>query len=356
MDPNSTSPLQIFLSTDLNSKINSFSRLGDRISRSLGAPLVNVEIHQDQLFENISIACEFFSKYCGYTEECIIFNSSLYQKDIGIRLDQLFSVTPYFNKTVQPISAVYVAVSAIPASEFSSSQTFSAIYPNGIFQNQLLSQGDYLSATSFDSSLTACFNSSSSTINNPQRVNSFDYDIMDYRKVIAVTDFEEGSSTGVNTLFTIEQTLAQQTYFSYAAGNYGFDLISWYILKDWLKTREKLLAQRRYFTFDPRTQYLVMFPQPSDTQFWGVLPCYVERPLKDIIKEQWVYQYSLALSKINVGRVRGKYQGTTLFGGGQLNIDLLSEGLAEKDKLEQKLLTGASSAFGDSDPPIFMMG
>jgi hypothetical protein len=355
MDCNLTSPLQIFLSTDLNSKINSFSRLGDRISRSLGAPLVNVEIHQDQLFENISIACEFFTKYAGYTEECIIFNSALYQKDVGIRLDQLFSVTPYFNKTVQPISAVYIAMSAIPASEFSSSQTFSAIYPNGIFQNQLLSQWDYLSAISFDSSLTACFSSSNSTINE-QRVNSFDYDIMDYRKVIAVTDFEEGSSTGVNTLFTIEQTLAQQTYFSYAAGNYGFDLISWYILKDWLKNREKLLAQRRYFTFDPRTQYLVMYPQPSTTQFWGVLPCYVERPLKDIIKEQWVYQYSLALSKIVCGRVRGKYQNTTLFGGGTLNIDLLSEGLAEKEKLEQKLLTGASSAFGDADPPIFMVG
>jgi hypothetical protein len=179
---------------------------------------------------------------------------------------------------------------------------------------------------------------------------------MDYRKVIAVTDFEEGSSTGVNTLFTIEQTLAQQTYFSYAAGNYGFDLISWYILKDWLKNREKLLAQRRYFTFDPRTQYLVMYPQPSTTQFWGVLPCYVERPLKDIIKEQWVYQYALSLSKINVGRVRGKYQGTVLFGGGTLNVDLLSEGLAEKEKLEQKLLTGASAGFGDSDPITMMIG
>jgi hypothetical protein len=94
-------------------------------------------------------------------------------------------------------------------------------------------------------------------------MNSFDYDIMDYRKVMDIIDFEEGSSTGVNTLFTIEQTLAQQTYFSYAMGNYGFDLISWYVLKNWLKDREKLLATRRYLQFDERTQYLTMFPPPT---------------------------------------------------------------------------------------------
>ena len=28
-------------------------------------------------------------------------------------------------------------------------------------------------------------------------------------------------------------------------GNYGFDLVSWYTLKEWLDTREKLLAIKR---------------------------------------------------------------------------------------------------------------
>ena len=76
-------------------------------------------------------------------------------------------------------------------------------------------------------------------------------------------DFEEGSTTGINTLFTLEQTLAQQTYFSYALGNYGFDLVSWYTLKEWLDTREKVLATRRDLKFDPRTQYMQMYPQPG---------------------------------------------------------------------------------------------
>ena len=94
----SVTPLTAFLSTDLNSQMNNYGRLGDRICRALGAPMINVEIHQDQLYENISIACEMFTKYCGYTEEYLVFSSSLYQPGIGIRLDQLFSICPQLIK------------------------------------------------------------------------------------------------------------------------------------------------------------------------------------------------------------------------------------------------------------------
>ena len=190
--------------------------------------------------------------------------------------------------------------------------------------------------------------------------NSFDYDVLDYRKVIGVQDFTEGSTTGINTLFTIEQTLAQQTYFSYAMGNYGFDLISWYVLKDWLEMREKLLATKRSYSFDERTQMLRMYPQPgaaSDSErFYGVVACQVERPIRDVIKEHWVYQYALALTKIIIGRIRGKYSGTNLFGGGAPNYsELLCEGNAEKEKLETKLYEGVPG-FGDGQPPLFFVG
>lgn len=358
MDCTAITPITAFQSTNLNSKIDSFTRLGDRIVRSMGAPLLNLEIHHDQLFENISIACEMFAKFAGYTEEILVFDSDLYVTGKGIKLDELFSITPFFNKTITPSSTVYAAINTIPAGTFSSSNTLSSTYADGIFVNQILTTTDYLSVINFNGIYADYFNPS--TNSQEKFVNSFDYDVMDYRKVIDVIDFEEGSSTGVNTLFTIEQTLAQQTYFSYAMGNYGFDLISWYVLKDWLKVREKMLALRRALLFDDRTQYLVMFPPPrtpgSGSRFYGVINCYVERPLRDLIKEPWVYQYALALSKIAIGNVRGKYTGTTMFGGGQINYnDLLSQGLAEKEKLEQKLYEGAPG-LGDAAPPSFFVG
>ena len=186
--------------------------------------------------------------------------------------------------------------------------------------------------------------------------NVYDYDIMDYRKVMSVTDFEQGSSSGINTLFTLEQTLAQQTYFSYALGNYGFDLVSWYSLKEWMDTREKMLAIRKDIHFDERTQYLRMYPQPKLERFYGVLSCYLERPIRDIIKEQWVYEYALALSMITIGRVRGKFGSVNLLGGGALNADMLGEGSTKKAELEQKLLEGASPGMGDNDPTLFFVG
>jgi len=177
------------------------------------------------------------------------------------------------------------------------------------------------------------------------------------RKVMEVFSYDESTSSSLNTLFTIEQTLAQQTYFSYAMGNYGFDLISWYILKQWLETREKMLSTKRYFKFNERNQHLLMIPEPKKNErFYGVVTCYVEKHIKDMIKEPWVYQYASALTKITLGRVRGKFGNAQLFGGTGLDTSILQEGLTEKKELEERLFTGASAGFGDSAPPMFFVG
>ena len=378
-------PISGFQSTNLNSKVDNFNRLSDRILRTLGYPFINVEIHRDQLYENISLAIEYFSKFAGYTKEYLIFDSNLYQKDYGIKLDDLFTLqnsdtykeqkdlkTPNkdFTKEIDNSETVYTSTSAIPGSLFSSISSLSSALEDGISANNIFTDDFYEEiisevpsvSTLFIPQVKNNFTRKGSIVSNGENfVNSFDYDLMDYRKVIAVTDFEEGSSTGINTLFTIEQTLAQQTYFSYAMGNYGFDLVSWYTLKNWLETREKMLATKRSYSFDERTQILRMYPQPgassSNVRFYGVVSCYVERPIRDILKELWVYQYSLALTKMAVANIRGKYGNVTLFGGGSLNSsDLMTQGLAEKEKLEEQLMTGSAPGQGDADPPLFFVG
>jgi hypothetical protein len=328
MNCSTVEPVSAFYSTNLQSKIQSYERLGERICRALGAPLINLEIHADQLNEFISIACEMFTKYAGYTQEFLVFDSSLYEEGKGLRLDVLFSLTKDFNfraklknvssdiKSLYNVGRMVIGDAANPYLY----QVFDETKPNEL-----------------------------------ELLNSYDYLIDDYRRVVDVLDFEEGSTTGVNTLFTIEQSLAQQTYFSYSLGNYGFDLVSWYVLKQWLDTREKVLALRRDVRFDPRTQYLQLFPEPRNTRFWGIVTCYVERPLVDVIKEQWVYQYALALTKIAIGTVRGKYQNTTLFGGGTINAAIIEDGKVEKIELEKKLYESAPG-LGDAPPPDFFVG
>lgn len=500
---------EYFCSTNLNSKINSYNRLAKRILWQLGVPSINVEIARDALYENISIAADYFTTYAGQTDEYLIFSSDLYERHKGIRLDHLFSVrdtiatktntnysnnlynnqtgqyynieiknpsgkeyiginelssfdissknelynassdryynlkvrgtkgkeylginqldglssydnklynpdtqqyyniivdgqsgkehldiysTGYnniqntdntklklrdpsisdttFNANIKTPEYVYVCTKYIPFDYIGHISQLSSYYKEGIHEGEIVPNnvynilvnpntgGSLVFETYFEQSYKNNF-SIKGISNKPleQYNNAFDYDIMDYRKVNAIVDLNMGESTGINTLFTIEQTLAQQTYFSYAMGNYGFDLISWYVLKDWLDTRQKLLSVDPTYTFNNRTQMLTLFPEPSNTKYWAVLHCLVERPLKDILKEMWVQRYALALTKIEIAHIRGRFGNLSLFGGGSLNYsDLMSQGVKEKEDLERDLLEGATPGLGSMRPAQFFIG
>ena len=207
-------PISGFQSTNLNSKIDNFNRLSDRILRTLGYPFINVEIHRDQLYENISLAIEYFSKFAGYTKEYLIFDSNLYKKDYGLKIDDLFTLqnsstfaeqrdlfTPNkdFTKDIDNTETVYTATSSIPGSLFSSISSLSSALENGISANDIFADDLYNAITTELSSISDLFKpqvknnfTREGTVISKQEqfVNSFDYDVMDYRKVISVTDFE----------------------------------------------------------------------------------------------------------------------------------------------------------------------
>lgn len=372
-------PISAFMSTNLNSKIECYQRLGERILRTLGHPMINVELHYDQLHEAISMALDYYTVYSGYTKEYIIFDSRIYESNKGIRLDHLFTVAnsgytpseklndkrigPNPDYEVKLPDPLYVSLSSIPNSYFSASSALSSVIPSdGITSMQIIDKKTYDSLIEFDSGLGILFKAS---IQKPFTIqcevqddvdsfnNMFDYDVMDYRKVVDVIRFEEGSTTGVNTLFSVEQTMAQQSYHAYSLGNYGFDILSWHTVKDWLDTREKMFSTRRDIYFDPRTQYLRLIPQPKNTQFYGLLECYVERPLRDLVKEKWVLEYATAMAKIMWGRILTKINGVNLPGGGTINGDaVLSEGNNDKERLETMLIEGG---FGTVDPPFMLV-
>jgi hypothetical protein len=50
MDCTTSLPVSSFYSSNLNSIMDSYERVGQRICRTLGAPMVNLEIHEDQPF------------------------------------------------------------------------------------------------------------------------------------------------------------------------------------------------------------------------------------------------------------------------------------------------------------------
>lgn len=359
MSDTEVKPLSAYYSTNLNPIVKSYDRLAVRIAHTLGYPQINIEAHQNQVYENISIAIEMFSKFAGYTEELLTFHSGLYEPGKGLQMDVLFTATDQLNmsypadpKTTTLDKDLYDIGKMIIGG---GPLDFAVSYKG-------YSDGD---ATKMDKPGSSRPDKSqrsqtSDSVEKPvPNKKGYDYLTDNYRKVVNIFAFEEGTTSGINTLFTIEQTLAQQTYFSYALGKYGFDLISWFTLKNWLDTRRKLLSQDYYFRFDDRKQTLYLTPEPklgAKAEFYGIVGAYVERPVCELVSEPWVYQYALALTKISIARIRGKYQGTNLFGGGAPNYtELLGEGNQEKTTLEDKLYEGVPG-FGDGQPPIFFVG
>jgi hypothetical protein len=282
-------------STTLNHAITSYELLAERIKMQLGYPVVRIEICDEQIYDAIDQAVEWYTKYAGHTEEYLVFNSlKVYKCGLGVKLDDLFS---------------------------------------SFYQYQCDGCEDHLSK------VTGQF---------------YDCDKNAYRKVVDVFSVEPVEQTGTNVLFSMDYMFAQQTYFSYLLGSFGFDLVTWHILKEWLDLRKKMFATDPYVRFDKRSQYMKVIPEPTRTKaYLGVIGCWVERTIADVVQERWVLAYAMALTKIMLGHIRGKYGALTLFGGGSLNAsDIMLQGTKEKETLEQELMDGA----GESAPAPWHMG
>lgn len=134
----------------------------------------------------------------------------------------------------------------------------------------------------------------------------------------------------------------------------SFDLVTWNCVKNWLDCREKVLGLIPSFRFDPQTQYLRIYPEPlAYSRYFGMVSCYVTKPLKELIMETFIYEYACALTAIAVGRIRSKYT-FQLLGGAQLQGEnLLQMGLDKKKELDEMLWKG--TGWVDTSPMVFMM-
>lgn len=410
-------PIKAYMSTNLNHKIKTYEDVATRILNMLGYPSVGVtELHRDQIFEAITIAVETYMQYCGYTDELLVFDSRLYEENRGIRIDQLYTIASIeathdkhaiqraIDRGPDQINRsnrdVYVTKVPIPPIDYYISdkefevleanckdadkdllchlKDISRRYPKGIEELSIITGQlyDYLilrrgyKQDQFKKSKDKVVTEGGEKLNiywedselgrkrdDLYYARMYDYDVMDYRKVISVYDFQEGSSSAMSSLFAFETAMAATTYYNYQFSMRGFDLTSWTAMNMWRRDRDKLLATKHSWAFDPHTQYFTLNPQPRKDRerFFGVLHCYVEEPLRNVIKSPWVWRYALALCKLILGGIRSKWGSPQLLGGGTLEgTALVQQGQEEKKELEQMLIE--KRGFGESNPSVFFLG
>lgn len=285
-------------STTLNPVVTSYELLAERIKMQMGWPMTNMEICEDQIYDFINQACEWYSKYAGLNEEFLVFDSSVYQCGYGIKLDDILN-------RIADFYCPYTSASKMVS-------------------------GQYI-----------------------------DCDLNNYRKVAGIFSVDPAGGHGYSSevLFNMDYLFAQQAYFGQMLGGMGYDVTTWHMLKEWMDLRKKMFATDIYVNFNPKTQLLRLTPEPhirsgAGGRYIGIIGCHMEQSVAELVQERWVQRYALALTKISLAHIRGKFGQVTLFGGGTVNAtDLMTQGVEEKNKLEEEIMT-----FGaEQEPPMFFI-
>lgn len=409
-------PLEAYMSTDLNNKNRTYDDISERILHFFGYPAVSVsDLHRNQIYDAISMAVERFYKHAGVVKEYLILDSRLYEQNHGIPIDKLCTISGVLSRpddyatkrsaergpeqSVKVPDEVYITKDYIFKKDYYLSKSdyellhksveekdkaeidmlyaMSQKYPDGIEPLSIISEKLYKYLVTKRKYNTEMFKKSKDTVftlggekqelhtetdlgreREPLQYNKmFDYDIMDYRKVVSVVNYSESGVSSITSLYNFDTSLAQQFFYTNQFNHRSFGLTTWYALHEWRNLYEKMLAVKRGWHFNKDTQYLTLTPQPRmGERFFGIVECWVEKPLKDVLKEPWVFDYALAVCKEMLGRVRSRWgDNVQMLGGGSLTGNALAqEGVNKQKELLDELIK--NQAYGAMHKPRFFVG
>lgn len=116
-----------------------------------------------------------------------------------------------------------------------------------------------------------------------------------------------------------------------------FDLLSYHIITEYVKTMEILFAARLTFTWNEQTRELWIHHRFPYTEPYVAVEASVERTEQDIISDRysrpWIRRYATALARVILAEIRGKF--STLPGaGGNITLNANDLRVAAKEELE----------------------
>lgn len=187
--------------------------------------------------------------------------------------------------------------------------------------------------------------------------------------VDVVTYETEGTNSGINTLFTVENFLNNQGMFDALIWSSGhqYNLISYHIARDFLETLDRYVVDRYNFKYHPYTNQLEIQPPPTsgssltlsdgstvDSPGFILIRAYMiegstlsswtlDSGYEDFYEHStWIFDYATAQCKMMLGRIRSKFASFNSLGNQPIALDgdtLLSEAIAEIERLDETLKT-----------------
>jgi hypothetical protein len=130
----------------------------------------------------------------------------------------------------------------------------------------------------------------------------------------------------------------------------NFDMVSFYMLQQWLHYLKYVTISRWRLFYNPNTKILHIVPKPDDSRYRLFIEVFTQADIEELYNERFIREYTLALCKMQLGDIRSKYQSLPGFNNSvSLNGETLkTEGQAEKEKLEDDL----QLQFKWSSPPM----
>lgn len=190
-----------------------------------------------------------------------------------------------------------------------------------------------------------------------------------YDMPLGITDIvgygSTGISSGINTLFTMENYLYSQGYFDalWNTSNQGYTIVSYHIARDFLETVRKYTPDKYNWKYHPYSNQIEIHPAPLSGSSLVLQEGTVDSPGfillrgymiegsssdgwtagdsdEDFYGLDWVFDYAYADCKERLGMIRRKFENFAAIGNTGVSLDggdLMSEGLAEKEALLEKL-------------------
>lgn len=235
------------MATFLDFSVKTREEFKDWILTSLGAPLITVELHDQQLEQCINNALEIFTKWISFDEDYIAINLENYVEDVGVTL---------------PDNVVDIMS----------------------LQDDLLPQGN------------------------------------------------------VSQLFSTPNVMYNASIWPSFKGQSGWT--TFHVAQEMLNLTRYMCGKGFKFNYSCRTKILKLHPDPIKEQMKdSSIVCGVRlmRPENQLLGESWVKRYALACAKELLGRIRTKFSGVQLLGGGQIDVSVLQEGISDQKDLIEEL-------------------